>query len=225
MGLGVNGAIARMEYQNALKIVSDAGLDPAKVKLTQNTIRLEQQLSLTKSVYQFAVLDNNNGPSGTLFNTEVRLTQQDSHITSQISVFLGSPASAVDTTFIDCTYPSPAVFAGAGVAAAYETIYKSKLKITVNNDVKVTGLHLGRFRSVPQSQRVVAAANQNGIARDQVDMSTDSGMSNQPNVILVGSKGTIIEVFLPAALTAVGAFDRLIIEFRGHLAQNSTIIV
>ena len=215
---------ARLVYENGLKIVTAAGLDPATVKLTQSTLRLEQQLLTTKSNYVFGVLVNNNGPSGTLFNTEIRLNQQDSFIVSALGVYLAEPASSTSATYQDHTYPSPAVFVGSGEAVALETIYKSQLKITVNNVVVTPTYQLGRHRLVPQSQEVAAAANQNGIAYDQIDGSEDGRFPIEPNVVLIGSKNSIIEVNLPVSLAAVGANTRLILEFTGLLAQNSTII-
>lgn len=224
MSLQLTTVNARIAYENALKICQNAGLSLDTVKLTPSTIRLEQQLSLTKSSYQFGVLVNNNGPSATQFNTEVRLNQQDSFITSQLFMYLGNPASGTDAAYIDHTYPSPVVFTGTGVAAALEVIYKSQLKITINNVVYTPTLQTGRFRMVPQTQQVTAATNQNGIAQDQIDMSSDGGFASEPSIILIGSKNNIIELDLPVALTAVGSFTRVILEFRGHLAQNSTII-
>lgn len=77
---------------------------------------------------------------------------------------------------------------------------------------------------VPQSQQATAAANQNGIAQDQIDLSSDGFFPVEPNILFVGSKGYQIVVTLPAALAAVTAFERLRIHYRGVLGQNTTII-
>jgi hypothetical protein len=224
MGLRLGVMDMRLIYKEAVEICQKAGVDPKAAGLTDSTLRLEQQLLTTKTQYQFAVLTNNNGPSNTLFNTEVRLNQQDSFISYGLNWYLGEPASATDATFIDYSYPSPTVFVTAGEAAALETIYKSQLKVTINNVVKIPTLHLGRFYFVPQSQKVAAAANQNGIGNDQRDGSTDGGMLMTGLITFIGSKNNLIELFMPAALAAVGPFTRSIQEWRGLLAQNSTII-
>jgi hypothetical protein len=94
----------------------------------------------------------------------------------------------------------------------------------VNNVNVLPVLSIGRFRAVPQSQQVAAAANQNGIAQDQIDNSSDGLIPVEPNVLFIGSKGNVITVTLPAAMAAVDANMRAILVFRGVLAQNSTII-
>jgi hypothetical protein len=215
----------RIVYENGLKQLAAVGLTADIAKLTQSTIRLEQQLYVNKSQYQFGVLVNNNGPAGTLFPTEVRLNQQDALITSSIVMYIGEPVgAATDCTFIDHTYPNPLTFVGTGEASALETLYKSQLSITVNNVVVMPTLQTQRFRLVPSSQKVTAAANQNGIGNDQIDGSSDGLMINEPNIVLIGSKNNIINLTLPAALAVVGSYTRVIYEFRGILAQNCTII-
>ena len=215
---------ARLQYEMARAIVKKAGLDPEVVQLTQSTIRLEQALSTTNTMYTFGVLVNDNGPAGTKFASEIRLNQQDSLIVSEIGVYLGEAPSVTSSQYQDHTYPSPAVFSTSTEAAGLELIYKSQLKITVNNKVLIPSLQLGRFRLVPQSQQVAAATNQNGIAYDQVDMSSDGLMINAPSIVLIGSSNNLVQVQLPSALPAVGTSTRLILEFRGLLAINSTII-
>ena len=216
---------ARLVYKNGLDVIREAGLTEKVVKLTQSSLRLENQLVSNRTAYPFAVLVNaTSNASNTVFNTEVRLNQQDSFIVSAIRLTIGEPSSAVDTTFVDCTYPSPAIFVTSGEAAALETLYKGQLKMTINNVVVMPTLQLGRFRKVPFAQKVAAAANQNGIADDSFDASSDGIMYCEPNIVLIGSKNNLIEIDLPAAIATVGSFTRLTLEFRGLLAQNSTII-
>ena|SRR5271170_4526313 len=219
---------SRFVFENAAGMLADAGLDIQASVLTQSDLILEQQLSTTLTQYTFPVLNNNNGPSGTLFNTEIRLNQQDSFVASAWGAFLIRAATTVDATLIAHTYPSPSVFAGAGVAAALETIYNSYCKITANNQVILPVWSLSRHRSVPQSQAVAAAANQNGIAQDQIDLSSDGFYPMEPNIVFIGSKNYVIQVILPTALAAVDGTgtpsDRLRMHYRGVLAQNSTII-
>src|ERR1700726_4690434 len=105
-----NTATARMIYDNAVKIMLAAKLDPENCKATQSDLVLEQQLLTTVTTYQFPVLNNQNGSQGnTIFNTEIRLTQQDSFIVSEWGFFLCKPTSAIDTTFVPQTYPNPQV--------------------------------------------------------------------------------------------------------------------
>lgn len=209
-------------YERACKMANSQGVSIDIAKLTQSTLRLEQKMVAGKTLYTFGVLVNNNGPAGTLFPTEVRLNQQDVFITSELTFAIAAAASDVDAAIIPHTYPSPVVFAGH--SANYEILYNAQLQITVNNTVVTPTLFTSRFRVVPQSQQATAAANQNGIAQDQIDFSTDGSMPTGPSFLIIGSKNNLIQLTLPAGLTAVGTSDRIILEFRGHLAQNSTII-
>jgi hypothetical protein len=218
---------ARLVYKTGMDIVVKAKLSLDDVKLTQSTLRFEQQLVLGRTQYTFGILtsdlgSNNSQPT----NTEVRLRQQDSFITSNIAFRLGEPTTATDATYIDATYPSPTVFAAAGEAAALGVLYKGQIKLTVNGDVIVPTLHTGRFLFVPPTQKATAAANQNGIAYDAIDNATDGVMICEPNLVLIGSKGNIFETSYPVGVTVISAagFTRMIFEFRGLNAQNSTII-
>lgn len=224
MSIANSSVSARLVFENAASVIRAAGLTVDSTKLTQSDLRLEQQLLTNKTQYQFAVLTNNNGTSGTQFNTEIRLNQQDSFVVSAMGFFIAKPTSNVDATFVNHTYPSPVTFSTAGVAAALETLYNSLLSITINNVNVMPVMSVGRFRMVPQSQAAVAAANQPGIAQDQVDMSSDGFIPTEPNILLIGSKNNVINLTLPAALSAVETFQRAVLWFRGVLAQNSTII-
>lgn len=218
---------ARLVYMTGQGIVQKAGLQLSQVYLTQSTLRLEQALIVGRTTYTFGVLTSDLGSANSQpTTTEVRLRQQDSFITSNIAFRLGEPAALNDATYIDTSYPSPFIFDAVGEAAALEVLYKGQLKITVNGVVIIPTLHMGRFRFVPVTQAVAAAANQNGIAYDAIDNSCDGVMIMEPNVTLIGSKGNIIEISLPNGITVIGTagFTRMIMEYRGLLAQNSTII-
>jgi hypothetical protein len=214
----------RIQYEIARAIVKKAGLNPDDVYLTPSTLRFELQLLTTKAQYIFGITTVNNGPAGSLFNTEVRLNQQDSFITSYLQLAIGEPSSAIDATWPDHFYPSPAVFAGVGESSALEIVYKSQLKITVNNKVVLPTLHTGRFRNVPFAQQVAAAANQNGIARDMADHSADGMLTEVPSIVLIGSSNNLVEIDMPNAPAVVGANTRIVLMAHGLLAQNSTII-
>jgi hypothetical protein len=216
---------ARFVYDNALQILAKYNISAESAKLTMSDLVLEQQLLTTLTQYTFPVLSNDNGPSGSRFNTEIRLTQQDVFIASSWGAFLLKPTGAVDATFIAQTYPNPQVFTTGGVAAAAETIYNSYCKITVNNDVILPVWHLSRHRMVPQTQQEpLIAGVENAIPYSQIDLSQDGFYPVEPNLLFVGSKGYQIVVIFPAALGAVETFMRLRIHYRGVLAQNTTII-
>jgi hypothetical protein len=216
---------ARRVYENGLKILAEASINADDAVLTQSDLILEQQLLTTLTTYIFPVLNNDNGPSGTRFNTEQRLTQQDVFIASAWGVFLLKPTSATDTTFVAQTYPNPQVFTTGGVSSAAETIYNSYCKITVNNSVVLPFWSLSRHRYVPQTQQEpLITGVENAIPYSQIDLSEDGFQPVEPNILFVVSKVYQIQVFFPDALGAVETFQRLRIHYRGILAQNTTII-
>lgn len=220
-----NTAVARLVYQNALELIAPAGLTADNCKLTQSDLILEQQLFVNQTSYQFPVLANDNGPSGSRFNTEIRLNQQDSFIASAWGFFLLKPTSATDAAFVAQTYSNPQVFTTANVAAALETLYNSISRITVNNDVVLPVWSLSRNRVVPQTQQQpLISGVENAIPYSQIDLSSDGFFPMEPNLIFIGSKGYVINIVLPQALAAVETFQRARIHYRGLLAQNSTII-
>lgn len=220
-----NTATARMLYANALKLVVESNLDPKVVKLTQSDLVLEQALG-ANTVITFPVLNNVTAPSGTLFNTELRLTQQDSLICGAWGFFIMEPSSATDATFIAHTYPNPVSFPTTGEAAQLEILYNSYAQVKVNNDVVFPAWHMSRNRLVPFAQRQAGAANANAIANDMIDLSSDGFFPLEPNLVIVGSKGYVITLNQPAAFAAgtLGGFTRCRMHYRGLLAQNSTII-
>jgi hypothetical protein len=217
---------ARFVYENALKICAEFNINVQNAVLTMSDLILEQQLSTTLTQYTFPVLSNDNGPSGTRFNTEQRLQQQDVFIASSWGFFLAEPSSTSDATFIVHTYPNPVVFSNGTESAALEIIYNSYCKIAVNNSVILPYWSLSRHRLVPQTQKTTAAANVNGNAYDEIDLSSDGFHPVEPNILFVGSKGYQIQVILPEGLSDIGAsgFTRLRCHYRGVLAQNATII-
>lgn len=221
-----NTVTARLVYESGLKMVQTAGLDPDQAKLTQSDLVLEQQLLTTSTLYQFPVLNNQNGNQGnTIFNTEVRLNQQDVFVSSAWGFFIMKPTSATDTTFVAQTYPNPQVFTTGGVSAAAETLYNSIAQIKVNNDVVYPVWHLSRHRMVPQTQQApLIAGVENAIPYSQIDLSSDGFFPMEPNLYIIGSKNTVITGQLPANLSAVETFMRARMHFRGLLAQNATII-
>jgi hypothetical protein len=215
---------SRYVFENASAVMNANGIGTQDAILTQSDLVLEQQLLTTLTSYTFPVLSNDNGPSGSRFNTEVRLQQQDTFVASAWGFFLAAPSSANDATFIVHTYPDPVVFTG-GASAAAETLYNSVCKITVNNQVILPVWHLSRHRAVPQSQQVAGDTGvYPGIAYDQIDLSSDGFHPVEPNILFVGSKGYQIVVNLPAALAAVTTFQRARMHYRGVLGQNTTII-
>lgn len=214
--LGMNTQAARMVYENAQISLARAfpGQDIRQFKCTQSYLRLELALSTAQTTYQFQIL---NQTTGSQFNTEQRLNLQDSFVISQLGVFLGHPSGSTDTTFELDTYCDTVKYTNA---AAMNAIYNSQLQITVNNDVIVPAWDVAKHFYRPQTQ-TTAAANS---PLNQKRLAEDGFYAIEPNITAVGSKNTVIQINLKAALSAVDANSRLIVYLRGILAQNSTSI-
>jgi hypothetical protein len=219
---------ARLVYENAVKICNAAGVGAVASKLTQSFLRLEQLMSLTKAQYQFPILVNNNGPANTLFNTEQRLNQQDSIICSAWGFFFGIPASGVDATFRLLSYPSlnTGSFTTAGAGAAAFTVYNSIFNIAVNNTIILPAWDVFRHLYVPWTQNGVGVTAQTIFPSDQIDGSGDGFFPVEPNLVWIGSQNIVINLVMPATFATLqaGGFARMVLIFRGLLAQNSTII-
>jgi hypothetical protein len=213
---------SRLIYKNAVDMMVKANLSANLTKLTQSFLRLENQLVTNKTQFQFPVLTSQNNAAGTIFNTEQRLNQQDSFISASWGVFLSNPSSNVDTTMILHTYPNAIAFPAAGTAAAAETIYNSYFQLAVNNDIVLPAWDASRHRLVPQTQATAAFGA--GSPIDQIDLSSDGFYPVEPNLVFIGSKNSVLNLIMPAALAAVESFERITVIFRGVLAQNSTII-
>lgn len=212
---------ARLAYENAIKICNKANVPAAIAKLTQSFLRLEQVCVVGKTQYQFPILVNNNGPANTLFNTELRLNQQDSLIVSQWGFFFALPASAIDATFTLHTYPNAVTFVAAGAASSAQIVYNSLFNIAVNNTVILPAWDVVRHLIVPVTQLTGAATP----PADQFDGSADGFYPVEPNLVWIGSQNIVINLLMPAGMTATqNAFQRMVLIYRGLLAQNSTII-
>lgn len=224
----MNSIAARMVFENAKYAINKAfPINPDKpreeaselCKLTQSYLRLERELSINQSVYDFPVLVNNN-QFGQQFNTEKRLNQNDSFVISEIGIFLGLPASETDAAFLPDSYPNPFIY-GAN-ATPLKGVYSGSLNITVNYDILVPEWDLLRHYLSPQTQQTAAAGA--GSPVDEFDGKQYGFYPMEPNVVLIGSKKNDIKIGLPAPLTAVPANARLIMILRGVLAQNSTVV-
>lgn len=217
MGLQNNPATERLGYEIAKGIVEGAGYTVDQVKLTGSDLILERQITAGATNLEFPVLDTQQGSTGPSFNTEKRLKLQDAFIASAIGVFPELPSSATDTTFIPQTYPNDQVFS-AGEVTSLNTMYNGSAQVTMNGTVLVPYWSLQKHRMVPQTQQ--SATN----TAAQVDMTQDPFVPLQPFTIFQGTKNMIVQLFFPAGLATVGAFQRIRIHYRGYLAQNATLL-
>lgn len=241
--LAMNGIVARENFNIASKIFNNA-FNPKMVvnsagqlvpngaykanwdaaiafRLCQSDLILEQPIiqgGAPTSVYQFPVL-NNIQNQGAQFNTELRLTMQDSFVPTEVGIFLGNPSGLTDTTWKPITWASPFTFVNG---PAMQAIYNGALQVQINNVNYITNWSLWRHWVTTQTQQTAVFGP--GSPVDQMNGSDDGYYPMQPFVLLLGSSNINITIKLPLAATAADANSRIRIQLRGVLAQNSTVV-
>lgn len=217
----MNSIAARMVYQNAMVALQNAFADnPAALKNTrpaQGYLRTELQLVAGTTSYNFNLLVNENNPQP--FNTEKRLALQNSFVASEVGLFFGNPSSTTDTTFKLRTYPN---FVDFAQAAALQAFYQGSMNVIINNVRYMESWDLWRHYLTAQTQQTAALGA--GSPNDQLDGKADGFYPIEPNLVFIGSKDNRIQITLPAGLSAVDTNARVILIFRGILAQNSTVV-
>lgn len=192
-------------------------------KLSQSEIRLEVELNTVNTNFVFGMTPNQTNTTNVQFNTENRLNLQDSLIVSEYGLFVAQPSSRTSTDFTLNTYGNTQVFAAADAAAIDRTFYSNgSFQMNVNNDVIIPYRGLFNHWYIPQTQQTgpLGAAS----PKSQVRGAEDGFITQEPNVLLIGSKNYVPQVVLKSALASAAAFERCVLIFRGVLAQNSTVI-
>lgn len=192
-------------------------------KLSQGEIRLEVELNTQNNRFVFGVTPNQANSTNVIFNTENRLNLQDSLIASEYGIFVAQPSSRTDTAYVLNTYGNTQVFAAADAAALDSTFYSNGfLQTKVNNDVVIPYRGLINHWYKPQTQQTAAIGA--GSPKDQLRGAEDGYVTQEPNLLLIGSKNYQPEIVLPSALASAASFLRAVLIYRGVLAQNSTVI-
>jgi hypothetical protein len=230
-----NNASARQSFEIAQQVLFNAWIDSFKGdisacrnwvnnrKLSQGEIRLEVELNVQNNRFVFGMTPNQANSTNIVFNTENRLNLQDSLIASEYGVFVAQPTSRTDTAYTLETYGNTQVFAAADAAALDGTFYSNGfLQTKVNNDVVIPYRGLINHWYKPQTQQTAALGA--GSPKDQLRGAEDGYVTQEPNLLLIGSKNYQPEIVLPSALASAGEFLRAILIYRGVLAQNSTVI-
>ena len=230
-----NNASARQSYDIAKQILYNAWIGSFKGdstacwewvnnrKLSQHEVRLEVELNVTNNRFVFGVTPNQSNTTNVVFNTENRLQLQDSLVVSEYGIFVAQPTSRTDTAYLLNTYGNTQIFAAADAAALDSTFYSNGFfNLKVNNDVVIPYRGLFNHWYKPQTQQTAALGA--GSPKDQLRGAEDAFVTQEPNLLLIGSKNYQPEIVLPSALASAAAFERAILIYRGVLAQNSTVI-
>jgi hypothetical protein len=214
----MNSLDARMIFDNARSVVAKAfGPEAvAQMVLTMSTLRLEQPLVAGQNLYTFPVLRQDT--VGGVFNTEIRLKQQDSFFISHLMYYLLLPSSATDTACLPLTYESPAL-SGAD-AVPLRALWNGTLQMTLANYKYVYNWDLLRHYYAPQTQQTAPLGA--GSPTDQKRLIEDGFSAVEPMVTLMGTEDNQIQVQLAAPPASFPANARIGLMLRGVNAQNST---
>jgi hypothetical protein len=213
---------ARLVYANAKNTLLRNRLNPATAVLTQSYLRFEANISATQTQYNLDVLVNDNtNPS---FITQQKLNLQDSFISSDCGVFIGVPSTSATTDAKVKLYSYPDVTAfTASVATDLRALYNGAMSLTVNQRVIVPSWDLMRHYKAPIMQTgFVPAPVTAGNIQNSDDLSSDGFYPVEPNIVFVGSKKNQLQITVPQAIATFPANSRIVVIFRGLLAQNST---
>lgn len=192
-------------------------------KLSQGEIRLEVNLVSGSTIFTFAVTPVQNNSSNVIFPTERRLPQQDSLISNEFAIEIAQTTGVTDTNFIRRTYPNTQDFAAADVTALNGAFYSNGFFQTkVNNDVIIPYRMLKNFYYAGQTQQTapLGAASPQDMQRG----AEDGYITNEANIILIGSKNYVPQIELSGPIVLTVATIRAILTYRGVYAQNSTSI-
>src|SRR5919108_2594665 len=149
----MNAIAARDDFAHAVAVFEQAfpGINVVdQFKLTQSELRLEQPLVANQNQYTFQIMDNQPGAGGQIFNTEIRLRQQDTFVPTMVGLFIALPSSSTDATFRLYTYPNQFVFTNA---LQMRALYNGQMKIMVNNYQFTYGWGLQRHWNSNQTQQ------------------------------------------------------------------------
>lgn len=212
---------ARLVSQNAVAAFMRANLNITDAVLAQSTLRLEQAAQTTSSNYNFPVPCTDTSTDNP-FNTEVRLVRQDAFLISEIGFFLSEPISASDTNFVPYTYPDALLFSTTGESAALNTVYNGNLSILVNGARIMSNWDMMRYYNAPQTQNKVGATINANLPIAQRNGNWDGFAVVEPNIVIAGNNHVVFNLKLPASISIIGSFTRLIFILRGIRAQNVT---
>jgi hypothetical protein len=92
----------------------------------------------------------------------------------------------------------------------------------INNVQYTQRWDLWRHWQTNQTQQTAALGA--GSPEDQFNGADDGFYPMQPFILLIGSQNIQVNINLPISPTTVDANSRLVLMFRGILAQNSTVV-
>lgn len=236
-----NNYSARMSYENAQRVLYESWIgdfenanpgSPQKAaqmcrawvnsrKLSQGEFRFEVNLQNGNSIATFGITTLDVNSSNVVFPTEQRLKPQDSLIMNEYGILIAQTTGNNDTSYPLRTYPNTQDFAAADVTALNNSLYSNGgLTLKVNGDVIMPyrGLLNHLYRGQTQQTAALGAAS----PQDQLRGAEDGFITDEPNILLIGTKGYVPQIVMAGPITLTNANIRMVFIGRGIVAQNST---
>ena len=226
--------LSRYDYEKIKKSLTEIGKGNAR--LTQSALVLIQDISSTKTVYNFPVLENDNATG--IKPQEIRLNQNDSFISTSLGVYLLAKQFNEDTGLIgDYIYLTHTPYNQSEDTLKCQAFYDGYLRVSINNINYVDKYDIRRHEKVQKTQfQSRGAVNQTGASFVNTDLNDDGIFSIAPMITIEGSKKNQIDIVLPYAMTSGAILSvtddqanavsykitSIGLVWRGLLAQNSS---
>lgn len=226
--------LSRYDYEKIKKSLE--GIGKGNARLTQSALVLIQDISSTKTVYNFPVLENDNATG--IKPQEIRLNQNDSMITTSLGVYLLAKAYNRETDQVsgDYIYLTHTPYNQSEATLNFQSLYDGYLRVSVNNINFVDKYDLRKHEIVQKTQfQDRGTVSLTGSTFANIDLNTDGIFSIAPMITFEGSRKNQIDIVLPVSMTAGATFNVLdnqgnqqfykitsvALVWRGLLAQNT----
>lgn len=193
------------------------------VRSTQGTLRVEVLLGSSAN-YTFNINDNQ-----TKLATEIRLRSGDAFIPTKVGMFIRK-ATPAGSTLTDAeqavsilnTYPNTSIFSGSGEATALESIYSSRLQITVNSVNLTETIDTLNFRRVDTAQQGLTLFTSSTYQRSAWQGGDYGFINYEQDICFNGQANNFANLTLSASVNNIGtsSSNYAVLYFRGVLLLN-----
>jgi len=191
------------------------------VRSTQGTLRVEVLLGSSAN-YTFNINDNQ-----TKLATEIRLRSGDAFIPTKVGMFIRKANSATLTdslqaTSILHTYPNTTVFTGSSEADNLESMYSSRLQITVNSVNLTETIDTLNFRRVDTAQQGLTVFTSSTYQRSAWQGGDYGFINYEQDICFNGQANNFANLTLSASVNNIGtsSSNYAVLYFRGVLLLN-----
>lgn len=232
MAVSASPILSRASFDTVYKKYKKIG--KGKVRLTQSSLILIQDISPTKDSYLFKILESDNRPVPK--PEEIRLDINDEFISYRVGYYLSADVTDVEAVLVAKKWFTYAPVEIDADMWGLEDGWFGNLSIDVNKINRVTNWDLRQHLYVPRTQVEVSAVAKPVATQPNQELKEDGMITMQPMVTFSGAKKNLITIDLvraipntaaftftaPDAVDRVVTFKELVLVFRGMLGQNAS---